>query len=75
MTTGERVPPGLDPTITRRDIVFTVDAESLGPTVKVASLALNQRFHYTLISDEGRYLGGTGSAPPPLAYLSAAYAF
>ncbi len=75
MTTGDKVPVGLDPTITKRDIVFTVEAVTLDATLKVAQLTHNEVKHYTLVSDEGRYLGGRGSAPPPLAYLSAAYAF
>ena len=75
MTTGEKVPVGLDPTITKRDIVFTVEAATLDSTLKIAQLTHNEVRHYTLVSDEGRYLGGRGSAPPPLAYFSAAYAF
>jgi hypothetical protein len=75
MTSGDKVPVGLDPTITKRDIFFTVEAEGIGETLKVARLTHNDVKHYTMVSDEGRYLGGRGSAPPPLAYFSAAYAF
>ncbi len=75
MTTGEKIPVGLDPNITTRDILFTVEAATIDSTLKVATLTHNEVKHYTLVSDEGRYLGGRGSAPPPLAYFSAAYAF
>lgn len=75
MRTGEKVPVGLDPSITARDILFTVEAATVASTLKIAKLTHNEVKHYTLISDEGRYLGGRGSAPPPLAYFSVAYAF
>ena len=75
MTTGGKVPEGLDPNITKRDIVFTVEATNVDPMLKVATLSHNQQKWYSLVCDEGEHLGGHGSAPPPLAYFSAAYAF
>ena len=74
MATGE-IPEGLDPNITKRDIVFTVEAENVDPMLKLARISHNQQKHYTLVCDEGEHLGGRASAPPPLAYFSAAYAF
>ena len=75
MTTEEKVPAGLDPNITKRDIVFTVEATNVDPMLKIATLNHNQQKGYSLVCDEGEHLGGRGSAPPPLAYFSAAYAF
>ena len=71
----EKVPEGLDPNITKRDIVFTVEAENVDPMLKIGRISHGQQKHYTLVCDEGEHLGGKGSAPPPLAYFSAAYAF
>jgi hypothetical protein len=75
MATEGNVPAGLDPTITKRDIVFTVEATNIDPMLKIATLNHNQQKWFTLACDEGEHLGGHGSAPPPLAYFSAAYAF
>ncbi len=74
MTTGEAL-QGLDPNVTRRDIVFTVEAENVGPMLKLGRISHNNQKFYTLACDEGEHLGGKASAPPPLAYFSAAYAF
>ena len=73
--TTEKVPAGLDPSVTRRDIVFTVEAENVDPMLKLGRISHNNQKFYTLACDEGEHLGGKASAPPPLAYLSAAYAF
>lgn len=67
--------PGLDPTITKREIVLTVDVEGITPFLKIATACRGGEDYYTFASDEGRHLGGQGSAPPPLAYFSAAIAF
>ena len=75
MTARGIVPEGLDPNITKRDIVFTVEATNVDPMLKIATLNHNQQKWYSLVCDEGEQLGGRGSAPPPLAYFSAAYAF
>jgi len=67
-------PPGLDPTITKREVVFTV--EGVTPFLKVATACRNGEDWHTFASDEGPHLGGLGSAPSPLlAYFSAAIAF
>ena len=66
---------GLDPTITKREIVFTVDVEGVTPFLKIATTRRNGEDAHTFVSDEGAHLGGLGSAPPPLAYFSAAIAF
>lgn len=66
---------GLDPRITKREVVFTVDTEAITPFLKVATACRNGEDWHTFASDEGPHLGGLGSAPPPLAYFSAAIAF
>jgi hypothetical protein len=67
--------PGLDPTITKREITFTVNADGVTPFLKIATASRNGEDAHTFVSDEGPHLGGLGSAPPPLAYFSAAIAF
>ena len=71
----EKAPYGLDPTITKREVVITVDVEGITPFLKVATACRGGEDFYTFASDEGAHLGGQGSAPPPLAYFSAALAF
>lgn len=71
----DKLPQGLDPTITKREVVFTVDVEGITPFLKVATTCRNGEDYHTFASDEGPHLGGLGSAPPPLAYFSAAIAF
>jgi len=72
---AEKTLPGLDPTITKREVVITVDVEGVTPFLKVATASRNGEDAHTFVSDEGAHLGGLGSAPPPLAYFSAAIAF
>jgi hypothetical protein len=74
MTPGA-TPAGLDPTITKREIAFTVDVEGVTPFLKIATTCRAGQDYHTFVSDEGPQLGGLGSAPPPLAYFSAAIAF
>ena len=75
MTTSS-TPSGLDPTVTKREISFTVDVDGITPFLKVATASRpGGDAVYTFLSDEGANLGGLGSAPPPLAYFSAAIAF
>jgi hypothetical protein len=71
----DKLPQGLDPTITKREVVFTVEVEGITPFLKVATTCRNGEDYHTFASDEGPHLGGLGSAPPPLAYFSAAIAF
>ncbi len=72
---ADTTPYGLDPTITKREVVFTVDVEGVTPFLKLATACRNGEEWHTFASDEGPHLGGLGSAPPPLAYFSAALAF
>jgi hypothetical protein len=71
----DKTPAGLDPTVTKREVVITVDVEGVTPFLKIATACRGGEDYYTFASDEGRHLGGVGSAPPPLAYFSAAIAF
>ena len=68
-------PEGLDSTIRSREIVFEADVEGVTPFLKVATVHHNGAGHMTFACDEGPSLGGQGSAPTPLMYLSAALAF
>ena len=71
----ERARHGLDPAIAKREVVFTVEVEQVTPFLKLATTCRNGEESHTFVSDEGPHLGGLGSAPPPLAYFSAAIAF
>ncbi len=71
----DKVQHGLDPTITKREVVFTVDVLGVTPFLKLATAQRNDEESHTFASDEGPHLGGLGSAPPPLAYFTAAIAF
>ena len=73
--TSDKTPAGLDPAITKREVVFTVDVEGVTPFLKIATTCRGGEDYHTFVSDEGPHLGGLGSAPPPLAYFSAAIAF
>jgi hypothetical protein len=73
--TQDQPVPGLDPTITRREVVFTVDVDGVTPFLKIATACRSGQESHTFVSDEGPQLGGLGSAPPPLAYFTAAIAF
>jgi hypothetical protein len=68
-------PEGLNPNITRREIVFEADVTSVTPFLKIATTSRNNTGHMTFACDEGPSLGGLGSAPTPLMYFSAALAF
>ena len=59
----------------RREIVITVEAETLGRQRKRARVQAGRGSAFEMLSDEGQYLGGDDSAPPPLAYFSAGVAF
>lgn len=73
--TIDKAQHGLDPTITKREVLFTVSVEGITSFLKVATACRNGEDWHTFASDEGPHLGGLGSAPPPLAYFSAAIAF
>ena len=68
-------PPGLDPTIQSREVVFEADVSAVTPYLKLATVSLNGGGHHTFACDEGPNLGGLGSAPTPLMYFRAALAF
>ena len=69
------IPEGLDPGITKREIVFDADVRSVTPFLKLATVSRNDAGHMTFACDEGPGLGGLGSAPTPLMYFGAALAF
>lgn len=61
----------------KREVVLVVDAESLDNMRKAATVSVEhpKGSTFRIICDEGPYLGGDDSAPPPLAYYSASIAF
>ena len=63
--------------VQNREVVLHVEAESLDNMRKRAAVRVDQPSGSTfeIICDEGPYLGGDDSAPPPLAYYSASLAF
>lgn len=68
--------PGLGgPDGSKREIVITLEAETLERQRKVARVHAGRGSTFEMLSDEGQYLGGDDTAPPPLAYFSAGIAF
>lgn len=59
----------------RREIVITLEAETLERQRKIARVHAGRGSTFEMICDEGQYLGGDDTAPPPLAYFSAGVAF
>lgn len=61
----------------RRDVVVSVSAQTAGGQRKHARVTMVQPAGdtYTIVCDEGAYLGGEGSAPSPLMFFSASLAF
>jgi hypothetical protein len=59
------VPPGLDPNVTRREIIIAADGEALEKMRKEGHAKIRETT-YTICCDEGKSLGGDDSAPPPL---------
>jgi hypothetical protein len=68
------LPPGLDPNVTRREVVVEADAETLEKMRKEGRAKIREHV-YTIHCDEGANLGGDDSAPPPLAYFCTSLAF
>jgi len=70
------VPSSLQP-VQDRQLRISVEAEGVGGMKKRAVVTLEQPVGstFSIICDEGAYLGGEDSAPPPLAYFSASIAF
>jgi len=60
-----------------RELRVSLEAESLDGMKKRAIVTLEQPegSTFSIICDEGAYLGGEDTAPPPLAYFSAGIAF
>lgn len=69
--------PGSLQAVQDRELRVAVEAESLARIKKRAVVTLEQPVGSTwsILCDEGAYLGGEDSAPPPLVYFSAAIAF
>ncbi|MFG0266148.1 MAG: OsmC-related (seleno)protein [Rhodopirellula sp. JB055] len=63
--------------VQKREVVLRLEAESLDNMKKRATVRVEQPRGSTfeIICDEGPYLNGDDSAPPPLAYYSASIAF
>ncbi len=59
----------------RREIVITLEAETLDGQQKVARVRAGQGSTFEVLCDEGTHLGGDDAAPSPLAYFSAGVAF
>lgn len=70
------VPGGLQPQ-QDRELTISLEAESLAGMKKRAIVTLEQPVGstFSILCDEGAYLAGEDSAPPPLAYFSAGIAF
>ncbi len=78
--TGEPGPggmPGSLQPVQDREVRVSVEAESLEGMKKRAVVTLEQPVGstFSILCDEGAYLGGEDRAPPPLGYFSAAIAF
>ena len=60
-----------------RELRVAIEAETLAGMKKRAIVTLEQPegSTFSIICDEGAYLAGEDSAPPPLAYFSAGIAF
>ncbi len=60
-----------------RELRVSIEAESLEGMRKKAVVTLEQPegSTFSIICDEGAYLAGEDTAPPPLAYFSAGIAF
>lgn len=74
---SDREPPvGLRP-VQKRDIAIAVDARAVVNQRKEARVSVVQPpgDTFEIACDEGEYLGGDNTAPPPLAYFSSALAF
>lgn len=60
-----------------RELRISLTAEPLENMKKQATVTLEapEGSTWSIVCDEGAYLGGDDTAPPPLAYFSAAIAF
>ena len=73
---AEGVPSSLQPR-QDRELRVAIEAESLEGMKKRAIVTLEQPegSTFSILCDEGAYLAGDDTAPPPLAYFSAGIAF
>jgi hypothetical protein len=60
---------------TRRNIVITVDAETMDRQLKKATVHGGRGTAFEIWCDESAMVGGDDSAPSPLMYFSAGIAF
>ena len=59
----------------RRELVITLEAETLERQQKLARVRAGQGSTFEILCDEGGHLGGDDAAPSPLAYFTAGIAF
>ena len=52
--TSPKTPSGLDPTVTTREAVFTVEVDGVTPFLKLATASRNGEDSHTFASDEAR---------------------
>ena len=62
-------------TANRREFVLEVQAETIDRQQKRAVVRGTHGSSFEIYCDEGTYLGGADTAPPPLSYFSAGIAF
>ncbi len=74
--TASQQPEGATAQVVSREIAFEADVQGITPMLKLATVSRQGgESYYSFTCDEGEALGGLGSAPTPLAYLTAAIAF
>ncbi len=73
--TSENAPRTTSPDGARREIVISLEAETLDRQQKLARVRAGQGSTFEILCDEGVNLGGDDAAPSPLAYFSAGVAF
>jgi uncharacterized OsmC-like protein len=56
----------------RRRFTYEATAEMLGPSLQRARAGRSEGVQHFIFADESPEAGGEGSAPTPLAYLTAA---
>ena len=76
-TTGSDDTPGSLKESQDRELRVRLSAEPLEDMKKQATVTLEapEGSTWSIVCDEGSYLGGDDTAPPPLVYFSAAVAF
>ena len=73
--TNPQAPRTGTPDGSRREIVVTLEAETLDRQQKLARVRAGEGSTFEILCDEGVHLGGDDAAPSPLAYFSAGVAF